>query len=452
MPERDEQGRIPLALVVAWASGSYCQTLVIYAFGVLFFRYLTDTVGIAAAIAGTLIAASKLYDTLINPLIGWLTDRVDTPMGRRRPWMLAGGIFMTLALVQGFNIPVGASTSVRIACAALGLFLFSTGYSLFAIPWLAMPSEMSGVPQQRTQMMAWRVGFSSLSQGTGSVAGPMLLSAFGMGALAYGRMGLVMGGLCLVAALATVFVTRKAPSRVVERAARPALRGQLRLLAQNRPFVTLIAVKICLYFGLAVHSAAMALLTRWVLHVSDYWLGIVTLLTTISVVATQPAWLWCSRRFGNKGGLAIALAVHSAAQLSLAFNGGHIWLLLGQAVWLGAGAGGVFMLSQALLPDVIEHDHRRTGLRRGGAMAGIVALLETGASAVSIFVMGLILSGAGYIEGRGGAIVQPQSAVWAIILSASLVPALVEMLGIVFLSRFDPNPGSAPGARQAAPA
>jgi GPH family glycoside/pentoside/hexuronide:cation symporter len=435
----DPGKRVSQGMVVAWASGSYCQTLVIYAFGVLYFRYLTDTVGIAAALTGTLIAVSKLYDALINPMIGWLTDRVDTGMGRRRPWMLIGGVFMALALVQGFNIPVEASAGVRIGCAALGLFLFSTGYSLFAIPWLAMPPEISGVSHQRTQMMAWRVGFSSLSQGTGSVVGPMLLSAFGMGALAYGRMGLIMGALCLVAALSTVYATRNAPAHVTEQAERPALLRQVRMLAENRPFVILVMVKICLYFGLAIHSAAMALLTRWVLHVSDYWLGIVTLLTTLAVVGTQPLWLWCSRRFGNKGGLGIALAVHAGAQVSLAFNGGSVAVLLVQAIWLGAGAGGVFMLSQALLPDVIEHDYRRTGLRRGGAMAGVVALLETGASAISIFVMGLILSGAGYIEGKGAAIVQPDNAIWAIVLSASLVPALVEMLGIACLSRFRPD-------------
>ncbi len=436
MHEPMQVERASRSLVIAWGSGSFSQTLVIYAFGVLFFRYLTDTVGIAAALAGALIAASKIYDAMINPIIGWLADRVETPMGRRRPWMLMGGVIMSLALVQGFNIPVDASPSVRMGCAALGLFLFSTGYSLFAIPWLAMPPEMSGDPQQRTTMMAWRVGFSSLGQGAGSLAGPMLLSALGMGALAYGRMGLVMGGMCLMAALGTVYCTRNAPQRVVEASIRPPLLQQLRLMLENRPFVIMVMVKICLYFGLAINAAAMALLTRWVMHVSDYWLGIVTILSTLALVASQPLWLRLTRRVGNKTALGIAMGFHAAAQLSLAFNGGMVPLLLMQAVWLGAGGGGVFMLSQSLLPDVIDHDYRRTGLRRGGAFAGVVALLETGASAISIFIMGLILSGAGYIGGKGAVAAQPSSAIWAIILSASVVPAIAEAIGILVLSRF----------------
>ncbi|HWU03653.1 MAG TPA: MFS transporter, partial [Novosphingobium sp.] len=374
---------LPRRLAVAWGSGSFCQTLVIYAFGVLYFRYLTDTVGLGAALVGSLIAVSKVYDALINPVIGWLSDRIDTPMGRRRPWMLAGAVLMALAMAGGFAIPPQAAPGLRMVWAGAGLFLFSSGYSLFAIPWLAMPQEVAAIPHERTQMMAWRVGFSSLATGAAAVCGPMLLSAMGSGAPAYRAMGLLMGGLGLAAALGSILALRSAPQRAIDTAPPAPLVEGLRAIASNRSFAILVAIKVCIYFALGFNAAAMALLTRWVLHVADYWLGLYTTISTLALLLSQPLWLWLARRHGKTGALAAAMACHGAALLSLAANHGSAAMLLAQAVALGAGGGGIFMLSQALLPDVIEQDNAATGMRRGGAFAGIVAFLETGASALA---------------------------------------------------------------------
>jgi GPH family glycoside/pentoside/hexuronide:cation symporter len=436
----DAEDRAPLSVAIGWGSGSFCQSLVIYAYSVLVLRYLTDTVGIAAALAGTLMAVSKTYDALINPLIGWFTDRIDTPMGRRRPWMLLGGIFSSASLVLGFHIPLDAAMGVKIAWACAGQFLFSTGFSLFAIPWLAMPQEISGSGRQRTQMMAWRVGFSSLAQGAASLSGPMLLAALGMGAVAYGVMGWVMGALCLGGAAATVFFTRHAHNRLVESTARQALGAQFGLLFANRPFLVLVGIKVCLYFGLAVSASGMALLTRWVFGVSDYWLGVYTMVSTLALLASQPGWLWLSGRLTTRGALGCAFALHGLSQLSLFFNSGSVTQLMGQALLLGAGGGGVFMLSQALLPDVIEHDYRNTGLRRGGAFAGVVSLLETGASAFALFALGLALSAGGYVAGTAEHAGQPPQAIEAIRWCACLLPAAAELLGILLLTRFRLDP------------
>jgi GPH family glycoside/pentoside/hexuronide:cation symporter len=427
---------IATGLVIAWGSGSFCQAMVIYAYGVLFFRYLTDTVGISAAIVGTMIGASKLYDAIIDPTIGWLTDRFDTPMGRRRPWMLLGGVLMALSLAAGFNVPVDGSMTMRVTWATAALLLFSSGYSIFAIPWLSMPAEMTSNIHARTKMMAWRVGFSSLAQGSGTLAGPMLLSALGMTAMAYGMMGWIMAALCLGAALGTVFGTRRTPAAPIERDVLPPLGERLRMMLSNRPFVQMVLFKAVLYFGLAFGGAAMALMTRWVLGISDMWLGFYTLVTTLASLVSQPFWVALSRRKGKRFALSCGLAILTVAQISLGLNPGSPFLLLCQAGVLGVGSGGVYMLSQSLLPDVIEYEYRRSGMRRGGAFAGAISFLETGSSAIGIFIMGLVLSQAGYAQGLPTDAAQPDSAVLAIRLCVSAIPATMALLSLLVLSRY----------------
>src|SRR6478672_4508549 len=112
--------RLPRSLAVGWGSGAYCQAIATYAFGVLLFRYLTDTAAVGAALVGTMIALSKIYDAAINPLIGMLSDRIATPMGRRRPWMLIGGVLMAASMVMLFNVP-GLATGQKIAWISVGL-------------------------------------------------------------------------------------------------------------------------------------------------------------------------------------------------------------------------------------------------------------------------------------------------------------------------------------------
>jgi GPH family glycoside/pentoside/hexuronide:cation symporter len=438
LPAPRDTGRLQ---AVAWGSGSFPQTLIIFAFGGLLFRYLTDTVAIGAALAGGMIALSKIYDASINPLIGWVSDRVDTPMGRRRPWMAAGGVCMGLSMALLFHVPASISATAQLVWIGVGLFFYSNGYSLFAIPWLAMPSEMTTNPVRRTQMMAWRVTFSAMGQGVCTLAGPVLLAATGMTVMGYSYMGWIFCGLSLFGALATVAATRSAAHTIlVERERLPPLR-QIKAMAGNKPFVVMVLVKCALYTGLGFHSAAMALLTQWVLHLSDFWLGAYTLATTVGMVASQPLWVMLGRAQGRRLAFAVALGLHVLSLASLFFNPGWPVLLILQAIPLGAGAGGVFMLSQTLLPDVIEHDHQRTGMRGGGSYAGVVSLLETGAAAGAIFLLGIVLSHAGYVQGLKHGAQQPASAVLGIRYCVSLFPAGAEFVSLLLLGlyRLDPE-------------
>jgi GPH family glycoside/pentoside/hexuronide:cation symporter len=426
---------------VAWASGAFPQAIAFNAFSVLFFRYLTDTVGLEAALVGTIIGASKFYDALIAPAIGHVTDRLDTPLGRRRLWMLLGGLGMAVSLVTCFNVAVGASYTVRVAWAVAGYVVFATGYMVFAIPWLAMPPEVTDSVHARTRMMAWRVAFSSIGQGLAISVGPMLLAASGAGVVGYGRLGWALGILCLAGTVISVFATRGVGHRFQRSSPSPATRIQWRDLVANRPFVTLLLLKASLYFGLGFNGAALALLTRWVINVSDYWLGIFTLTLVVISLLSQPGWVWLSGRFGKRSALIVAFAGLAAFHLTLAFNTGSASLLLVQGAMLGAFGGGVYMLTQSLLPDVIEHDTLTTGQQRGGLFAGAVSLLETASSAIAIFVMGLLLSAFGYVEGIAHEAMQPASARLAIILCGAVFPACFELVSLLILCRLPPERG-----------
>src|SRR6187431_566251 len=75
--------------------------------GLVLVYYLTDTLGIAALAAGILVTVAKVWDVLIDPVIGARSDRSLGRRGSRRPFMLAGAIALPVLFVLTFAVPAG---------------------------------------------------------------------------------------------------------------------------------------------------------------------------------------------------------------------------------------------------------------------------------------------------------------------------------------------------------
>ena len=78
-------------LMLGWAVGTIAPVTLLYVVNYAYMFFMTDLLGIGAAVAGLLIFSLRVYDTFADPVIGVLSDRTHSRMGRRRPWMLAGG-------------------------------------------------------------------------------------------------------------------------------------------------------------------------------------------------------------------------------------------------------------------------------------------------------------------------------------------------------------------------
>ena len=111
-------------------------------------------------------------------------------------------------------------------------------------------------------------------------------------------------------------------------------------------------------------------------------------------------------------------------------------------------------MGQALLPDAIEYDRLRTGLRREGIFAGMYTTVEKLAGALGTGASGVFLGLMGYVQSRGGVTVeQPASAITAIYISTAVFPAVLQMLGMIILVRwYDLSPEKLKQAAASQPA
>ena len=427
--------RLSRGICLGWGLGTLGPVTVLTASNVLLLRYLTDHVGIAAALASSLIAFSKILDAFLDPAMGWVSDRTETRMGRRRPFLLLGGVLLALAVVGLFAVPGIADYGLRATYVGGALVFYAFAYTVFNIPYLSMPAEMTTDYHERSYLMSFRVYAVGLSTIAASVLGPMLLVALGGGASAYRAMALLFVPLILISAYICFRATRHAPFTARETHVRYPVMVQIRSVLSNQPFFILIVIKFLTLMSLGV-QAVFAFFFTYVLRLSDAYLGQYFLASSLAMILSQPLWLRLARWSGSKRNTYIAALI-----LSLPAFLSWLWAAAGEpgsyiylrAIVIGASGGGAILMGQSLLPDTMEYDYRRTGLRREGIFAGFYTTVEKLSGAIGIAVVGAILGYAGYVQSQGVGVAQPASAVRAIYLIMGCLPALISALGIVAL-------------------
>ncbi|MCE7796263.1 glycoside-pentoside-hexuronide (GPH):cation symporter [Sphingobium sufflavum] len=432
--------RLPLLACIGWGAGTLAVAALFNSVNVLLLRYLVDHVGIGAALAGSLIALSKLYDAVIDPFVGAASDRSRSRHGRRRPFVLAGGLMLAAAALLLFNVPTSLSPSLVLAYVVFGLLFYSTAYAVFSVPYMAMPAEMTADYHERSRLISFRVYAVGAASLVATFVGPTLIARGGGGQSGHTLMSLFVAALAVAGCLFCFRATRDAPFHYGNSHERLGFVQKLRLLADNKPFVLLLIIKLLQLMALAVTQAAMPFLFKQVLHFSDATLGLYFLVFYISMMLSQQVWVRVGRNWGKRRVYLIATIFYALAYMSWFFlqPGEAIAITLMRAVGLGVTGGAVLLFGQSLLPDTMEWDYRRTGMRREGMLSAVYTIIEKLAYALGAALTGILLGASGYVQATGGtSVVQPDSAIDAIYFLASICPMILLALSCVALAYYD---------------
>ena len=421
-------------MMIAWGVGTLGPVTVLTATNALLLRYLTDFYGLPAGLAASLIAFAKFYDVFADVAMGVVSDRTRSRWGRRRPYLIIGASLLALSLLGIFAAPGFQGETPRIWYMGAILIVYATSYSVFNVPYMAMPGEMTRSYHERTALMTWRVYGVGLSIMLATFCGPLLLQAFGNGVRAYQDMALVFVPIVVAAGLIAFAGTANAPATA--RTQHPgSFRQQLLSGLSNRPFAVLMVIKFVTLLTLGTQAIFPFFFQR-VLGMPNSVLGTYFLCQSVMMLLTPALWRMLSQRIGKKSSFMLALGVAVPAWLSWQFaqQGEPLALVYLRGVVVGASGAGIILMGQSMLPDTMEYDFLRTGLRREGIFAALYTTVEKLSGALGVALVGAILEHYGYIQSRGAAVVQPESALWAIRLIMAWVPAGITALGMVALA------------------
>jgi GPH family glycoside/pentoside/hexuronide:cation symporter len=155
--------------------------------------YLTDNLGVAALMAGVIVTVAKVWDVIIDPVVGAMSDADLARHGSRRRLMVVGALALPLLFALTFAVPPALGPVVGAIWVLIAFLLTATAFSLFQVPYIALPAELTDRYDERTRLLTWRVvvlTFAILLFGAG---GPLLRTATGDPTTGYLLMGIVSG-------------------------------------------------------------------------------------------------------------------------------------------------------------------------------------------------------------------------------------------------------------------
>ncbi|HEU5071428.1 MAG TPA: MFS transporter [Verrucomicrobiae bacterium] len=432
-------------------------------------NFYTDTLGITASAAGTLLLLARLWDGFFDPLMGVIADRTQTRWGKFRPWILWTALPWGVITVLAYTVPGFGSTG-KIVWAAATNILLMTLYSMNNTPYSAMTGVMTGDVNERTSLSSFRFVAAMVAQLiVGGFTLP-LVAKFGEGNNAKGwqmTMGL-WAVICVGLFLITFLTTRERITPPPEQKSDP--KRDFGNLLKTGPWIAMFILTLAHFIVLAMRGGTMFYYFQYYVDKARM-LDVLQTLGLTNAGGPGGAWHYLLNTFGlvvnadqsNVGAVGFSLlnmssqfvtvlGVLCSTWLSIRFGKKAVavtgftvtTLFMAGFIFLPANAiGATFVLEWlralsyaptipliwAMFADVVDYAEWKTGRRTTGVIyATIIFALKVGLS-LGGAIAGWLLSGYGYVPN----VAQTPAALQGIRMTISVYPALFFGIVIVCL-------------------
>jgi Na+/melibiose symporter-like transporter len=425
-------------------------------------NFYTDTMGVAAGVAGTILLVGRFWDAFFDPMIGVMADRTNTRWGKFRPWVLWTAVPFGIVMVLAYSVPGFSYGPTLVYAVATNILLMSL-YSANNTPYSAMTAVMTGDVNERTSLSSYRFVTVVIAQLiVGGFTLP-LVAKFGQGNAARGwRMTIGLWALiCIACFLITFLSTRERIKPVAHQ--KVSIRQSFGTLAKIGPWIAMFIVALFHFTANSMRDGTVIYFFQYYVdknrlfdflrsvglpNAADGGSGLgFSLLNTFGLVinATRSnvssvgfsLWnmsgqvvlvigvcfsTWLSIKFGKK---AVALAGFALTTVFMAafifLPADNIWATF-VMVWLrSASYAPTIPLLWAMFADVADYAEWKTGRSTTGVIYGTVLFaLKLGLS-LGGFLAGWLLSAYGYHPN----VPQTVHTLLGIRLTVSIFPAIL---------------------------
>jgi GPH family glycoside/pentoside/hexuronide:cation symporter len=394
-------------------------------------HYLTDVTGLAAAAAGTALMVGKLWDAVIDPLVGLISDRTKSRWGRRRPYLLFGALPLAVAVVVFFWSPGFDNQTLLFWWALLTFSAVNTAYSFVNIPYTSLSPELTSDYHERTSLNGYRFAFASVGTLLGAaIVGP-ILALFPHEKTGFIAVGLLFGFLIALTAVLTGVSVRERPSAT--EAASVSLLKSWAGVWKNRSFRIVLGAYTLHLLGVTFLSGMLVYFFKYALH-DEAGTTLALLFLLAVAMASIPLSVVFSRRFGKVLTYQLALIILAVGSLLVAGFGVTLGkpFVLAVMACAGVGLGFAYVPPYALSADTIEVEAKASGRREEGAYYGLWNFAIKFAQAGGVAGSGLVLGWSGYVANQD----QTPFALGAIQALMGPVPAFFFVSGALLLFRY----------------
>jgi glycoside/pentoside/hexuronide:cation symporter, GPH family len=409
--------RLSLSMKLLYGSGDWGISSIGMMRSIFYAIYLTDVVGLEPRLASFGALAGIVWDAVNDPIIGMISDRMQTRWGRRRPFLLWFAIPFGLSFVTLWSAPNWDNQTALLIYVTLSFMIADTLQTLISVPFLSLTPELTADYDERTTLTSFRSFFQLVGALTVVVAAPAIvdrvLAAGGSQQQGFMLVGAIFGGIGAVPLLLLGIFVRE--TSTPEQTESIPFRATLQAAWQNIPFR--YAVGIHMLNWSAVDMVAVAFP-----YFLLYWVARGNLLSSINILGFDlayesaffgilmsvcilfiPFWLWMARRRNKRTAYMLGMVFWVTVQLMIfSIQPGDTRFLLIVAALAGIGVSAAYTLPDSMFADVIEWDELRTGRRQEGIFYGIRTLIRKLTGALVIFLTLQLLGWSGYVSPPDG--------------------------------------------------
>jgi GPH family glycoside/pentoside/hexuronide:cation symporter len=441
--------RVPLPQKAGYGLGAVIDMWGHWLYPTLSFQVFNVFLGVAPGLISTVQAIKIFIDAASDAIFGWVSDNTRTRFGRRRPFILVGGVLAGLGLPLLFAVGRGWSDTEYFVFMLVSTALYVPVMSCFNMPWLSLGAEMTPDYHERTSVQSIRnavqkapelamffaAQFTTLAIFNDAHGKPDILR----GAQTYTA---ILGGLMVIAAIVIFASVRERyyTTLVSQSQTHIPFADTLWRTLRCVPFRTVLLMM--LSYGIGTAMVAVLGYYNTVYYVCHGDVALATKWNTAMGGAGMvfgflgiPFFTGVARRFGKRNGLAAVFVGAIAAFI------GDWWLYdparpvlqlfaCGFVAFTGAG---FWTLYGSTLADVVDYDELATGKRREGSFSACQSWMSKFGIALGVGASGWILQFTGFDSKLP---VQTDHAIFMIRILLSSIPVIGLTLSLVAILRF----------------
>jgi GPH family glycoside/pentoside/hexuronide:cation symporter len=421
---------------LAYGAGDLGAAIVTAINGFFLLNFLINVAGLRPGMAGNVFLIVKIWDAVNDPIIGWLTDRTVSKMGRRRPWLLIAAIpFAVMFFLQWVVPPFGESG--KFVYYLVVAILLDFAFTAVNVPYAALTAELTQDYDERTRLSSVRMSFSIVGGVLAAFFHGIIVSQFPDNPqLGYAASAAIWAFAIAIPCFITFFGTRE-PDYAIN--AKPAAGGPgfiegLRIAFRNKAFILVTTIYMLSWLAIQFAQNNLQIYTKDWIRMDMAMFSFLLLAIQFSSFIWVLIWAKVSERIGKKNVYYLGAFFFVLALMGLFFlQPGAVVPTFLLAAMAGIGISVGYLVPWSMVPDVVELDELETGQRREGIFYGFFVFLQKMGLAVGLFVSGWALELSGYINSTPANPdpMQPASALLAMRILIGPVSAAVLLLSFL---------------------
>lgn len=444
---------LPFSTKFFYSLGTSLDMWGIWLYASVAFAVFNMYLGVPPWLVGLALTLIRVFDAIVDPVVGWISDNLRTRHGRRRPFILIAGIASGLGLPILFLVSPEWANYKFLGVNAVFWYMIVSNMiyipiiSSFTVPYHSLSNEMTPDYEERTSIMA----FKSIAQKISELGNFYALKFTNLawflipgtdkkntllGLQVYSSiLGLVMAGLAVVIFFRTK--ERYYDKVVVNVKEKISILSSFGETLKNASFRKMIIVGASFIVSTSMvgslgYYATVFYVARGDKFVGDnwqFWMGIAFMIGGLIGV---PLHANIAHHIGKRRAAVVAclIGITGYGGSWFLYTPDIIWLQTVASCLMGMCASSLWMLHSAIGADIIDDDELNTGERREGSFTACASYILKLGNSLGYYFSGLILSWVGFTWDRT---IQLPKTITGIRVSLAAMPIAGLVLAIIFV-------------------